>query len=279
MWSLAFWTISGNVAYAGYSQGITLLINLFFGPTMNTAAGVATQATNIINQFSMNFQIALHPQITKNYAQQNYVDMHKLIFRSSKFAYFLMLIFAVPLFYEAPLLLKFWLGNVPEHAVNFMRIGLFVSMIVAVRNPLVTAAMANGNVKKYQLIVNGVLLLVCPILYIVYKLGGIPESSSIILFIIMVIATLVSAYLLKDMVYLNYNDFIKQVCMPILIYTPLSFAIPLFIYILMPEGFYRLIVLTIVAILSTISIIYYFVLNKNEKSYILSAIKTKLKIK
>lgn len=279
MWSLAFWTISGNVAYAGYSQGITLLINLFFGPTMNTAAGVATQATNIINQFSMNFQIALHPQITKNYAQQNYVDMHKLIFRSSKFAYFLMLIFAVPLFYEAPFLLRLWLGNVPEHAANFMRIGLFVSMIVAVRNPLVTAAMANGNVKKYQLIVNGILLLVCPILYIVYELGGIPESSSIILFIIMVIATLVSAYLLKDMVFLNYNDFIKQVCVPIVIYTPLSFTIPFFIYILMPESFYRLITLTIVAVLSTIIIIYYFVLNENEKSYILSAIKTKLKIK
>lgn len=279
MWSLAFWTISGNVAYAGYTQGITLLINLFFGPAMNAAAGVANQATNIINQFSMNFQIALNPQITKNYAQQNYTDMHKLMFRSSKFSYFLMLIFTVPLFYEAPYLLKLWLGNVPEHAVSFMRIGLFVSMIMAVRNPLVTAAMANGNLKKYQLIVNGILLLVCPLLYIIYKIGGIPECSAIILFIIMVIATLASAYLLKDMVYLNYYDFIKKVGVPIVVYTPLSFIIPVPIYLVMPEGFLRLIILTPIALLSTISIIYYFVLNKNERLYISSFIKTKLKIK
>ncbi len=279
MWSLAFWTISGNVAYAGYTQGITLLINLFFGPAMNAAAGVANQATNIINQFSMNFQIALNPQITKNYAQQNYTDMHKLMFRSSKFSYFLMLIFTVPLFYEAPYLLKLWLGNVPEHAVSFMRIGLFVSKIMAVRNPLVTAAMANGNLKKYQLIVNGILLLVCPLLYIIYKIGGIPECSAIILFIIMVIATLASAYLLKDMVYLNYYDFIKKVGVPIVVYTPLSFIIPVPIYLVMPEGFLRLIILTPIALLSTISIIYYFVLNKNERLYISSFIKTKLKIK
>ena len=279
MWSLAFWTISGNVAYAGYTQGITLLINLFFGPAMNAAAGVANQATNIINQFSMNFQLALNPQITKNYAQQNYTDMHKLMFRSSKFSYFLMLIFTVPLFYEAPYLLKLWLGNVPEHAVSFMRIGLFVSMIMAVRNPLVTAAMANGNLKKYQLIVNGILLLVCPLLYIIYKIGGIPECSAIILFIIMVIATLASAYLLKDMVYLNYYDFIKKVGVPIVVYTPLSFIIPLSIYLVMPESFLRLIILTPIALLSTISIIYYFVLNKNERSYISSFIKAKLKIK
>lgn len=279
MWSLAFWTISGNVAYAGYTQGITLLINLFFGPAMNAAAGVANQATNIINQFSMNFQMALNPQITKNYAQQNYTDMHKLMFRSSKFSYFLMLIFTVPLFYEAPYLLKLWLGNVPEHAVSFMRIGLFVSMIMAVRNPLVTAAMANGNLKKYQLIVNGILLLVCPLLYIIYKIGGIPECSAIILFIIMVIATLASAYLLKDMVYLNYYDFIKKVGVPIVVYTPLSFIIPLSIYLVMPESFLRLIILTTIALLSTISIIYYFVLNKNERSYISSFIKTKLRVK
>ncbi len=108
MWTLAFWTISGNMAYVGYTQGVTLLVNMFFGPAMNAAVGVASQAANIINHFSMNFQIALKPQIMKNYAQQNYKDMHVLIYRSAKYSYFLMLIFTVPLFYEAPYLLKLW---------------------------------------------------------------------------------------------------------------------------------------------------------------------------
>lgn len=279
MWGLAFWTISGNVAYVGYTQGITLLINLFFGPAMNAAAGVANQATNIINQFSGNFQIALNPQITKNYAQGNYTDMHKLMFRSAKFSYFLMLLFAIPLFYEAPYLLKLWLGNVPEHSVGFMRIGLFVSMIMAVRNPLTTAAMANGKLRNYQFIVNGIILMVCPILYIIYKFGAIPESSFIVLLFIMTLATLASAYMLKDMVSLNFNDFIKNVMTPIILYTPLSFIPPLFIYISMQESFYRLLILTFVSVISTIMIIYHLVLNKNEKLYLSSFIKTKLKIK
>jgi O-antigen/teichoic acid export membrane protein len=279
MWGLAFWTISGNVAYVGYTQGITLLINLFFGPAMNAAAGVANQATNIINQFSGNFQIALNPQITKNYAQGNYTDMHKLMFRSAKFSYFLMLLFAIPLFYEAPYLLKLWLGNVPEHSVGFMRIGLFVSMIMAVRNPLITAAMANGKLRNYQFIVNGIILMVCPILYVVYKFGAIPESAFIVLLFIMTLATLASAYMLRNMVFLNFKDFIKNVMTPIILYTPLSFIPPLFIYISMQESFYRLLILTFVSVISTIIVIYHLVLNKNEKLYLSSFIKTKLKIK
>lgn len=279
MWGLAFWTISGNVAYVGYTQGITLLINLFFGPAMNAAAGVANQATNIINQFSGNFQIALNPQITKNYAQGNYADMHKLMFRSAKFSYFLMLLFAIPLFYEASYLLKLWLGNVPEHSVGFMRIGLFVSMIMAVRNPLTTAAMANGKLRNYQFIVNGIILMVCPILYIIYKFGAIPESSFIVLLFIMILATLASAYMLRDMVFLNFKDFIKKVMTPIILYTPLSFIPPLFIYIFMQESFDRLLILTFISVISTIIIIYHLVLNKDERFYLSSFIKTKLKIK
>lgn len=279
MWNLAFWTISGNLAYVGYSQGVTLLINLFYGPAMNAAAGVAGQATNIINQFSGNFQIALNPQITKNYAQKNYADMHKLMFRSAKFSYFLMLLFAVPLFYEAPYLLKLWLGNVPEHSVGFMRIGLFISMMFAVRNPLTTAAMANGKLKNYQFIVNGILLMVSPILYITYKLGGIPESSSIVMLLVIIIATIASAYMLKGMVKLNLNDFFLQVIQPIVIYTPLSFILPYFVYILMDENFIRLITLSIISLLSSLSITYLGVLNKNERQYITSLIKSKIKVK
>lgn len=279
MWTLAFWTISGNMAYVGYTQGVTLLVNMFFGPAMNAAVGVASQASNIINQFSSNFQMALNPQITKNYAQRNYKDMHALIYRSAKYSYFLMLIFTVPLFYEAPYLLKLWLGNVPTHSVGFMRIGLFIAMIMAVRNPLTIAAMANGNLKKYQLIVNGILLLICPLLYLIYLMGGIPESSSIILLAMMFLATLASAYLLKDMICLNFKDFLLKVMLPILIYTPFAFIFPLSIYVFMAESFFRLCMLTMVSVLSTGLIVYKLVLDRKEQMYLLSFIKTKLKIR
>ncbi|WP_370762302.1 lipopolysaccharide biosynthesis protein [Bacteroides clarus] len=273
MWGLAFWTISGNLAYAGYTQGITLLINLFFGPAMNAAAGIAFQATNIINQFSANFQIALNPQITKNYAQARYQEMHQLMFRSSKFSYFLMLLFAIPLFYESHFLLQLWLGNVPDHTVLFMRLGLFIPMLMAVRNPLVTAAMANGNLKRYQFAVNGIMLLICPILYIVYKFWGIAEMSNVVLLAFLSLAIIVSAYMLKKMVYLNFQDFMSKVLLVIIKVTILSFIIPGILYFIVPEGWKRLFALTIISICYTSAMIYCIGLDSNERIFLQSFFK------
>ena len=277
MWGMTFWTVFGNMAYVGYTHGITLLVNMFYGPAMNAAVGIANQVNNIINQFSGNFQIALNPQITKSYAQEKYEEMHTLMFRSAKFSYFLMLMLAVPIFYEAHILLELWLRNVPEHSVEFVRIGLFVSMFMAVRNPLATAAIANGHLKKYQFVVSGILLLICPTLYVVYKLGGVPESASYILLIFVFVATLASAYMLYGLVRLNFKAFLRNVLSPIFILTPLCFILPGIIYNCLEENIYRLFLLSAVSIVTTLVIIIYGVLNKNERATLFLLVKSKLK--
>lgn len=279
MWSLAFWSLSGNVAYLGYTQGVTLLINLFFGPTMNAAAGIAAQAGNIINQFSMNFQTAMNPQITKNYARKNYSDMHDLVFRSSKFSYFLMLIFVVPLFFEAKLLLGIWLKEVPDHAVNFLRIGLFISMFTAVRNPLITSAQANGDLKKYQFVVIPILLMVTPISYVVLKLGGIPETTSIVMLIILIIAVFASAYMLKNMVYLNFTAFVKEVMLKILKVTLYAFSLPTLLFFVMDYGYVRFFVLSTIAVISSVLSIYFVGLTISERVFVRNMIMAKIKLK
>lgn len=277
MWGMTFWSMSGHAAYVGYTLGITLLINLFYGPAMNAAAGIAGRATNIINQFSGNFQIALNPQITKSYAQEKYTDMHTLMFRSAKFSYFLMLLFAVPLFYEAHFLLEFWLGNVPDRSVEFLRIGLFVSMFIAVKEPLEKAAMANGHLRNYQFVVYGILLLVCPISYVIYKLHGVPESSSYVLLFCVILAILGGAYMLRKMVQLNFNEFLRSVMVPICVFTPLCFVFPGMIYYAMPEGFYRLLLLSAISVVTTLVIVLYGVLNKHERASLLFFISSKLR--
>ena len=244
---------------------------------MNAAAGIAGRATNIINQFSGNFQIALNPQITKSYAQEKYTDMHTLMFRSAKFSYFLMLLFAVPLFYEAHFLLEFWLGNVPDRSVEFLRIGLFVSMFIAVKEPLEKAAMANGHLRNYQFVVYGILLLVCPISYVIYKLHGVPESSSYVLLFCVIMAILGGAYMLRKMVQLNFNEFLRSVMVPICVFTPLCFVFPGMIYCAMPEGFYRLLLLSAISVVTTLVIVLYGVFNKHERASLLFFISSKLR--
>lgn len=283
MWILTFWNMSDNVAYIGYSNGTTLLINLFFGPVMNAAVGIANQASNIINHFSINFQTALNPQITKNYAQKEYQEMHKLMFRSSKFSCFMMLFLAVPLFYETHFILELWLGigNIPEHTIFFMRLGLFCSILMAIRNPLKTAAIANGHLKKYQFVVNGILLLICPTLYLLYKLGAIAEFSGIIFILFMSISMLASAYILQRMISLNFNEFIHKVLLVIIKTSLLCFIIPGIIYILMPESVFRVLFLTITSSIVTTLVIYYTGLESKEQEYaqyLIQKLRYKIKV-
>jgi O-antigen/teichoic acid export membrane protein len=279
MWSLAFWSMSGNIAYVGYTQGITLLINLFFGPTMNAAMAIANQAGNVINQFSSNFQTAMNPQITKNYAKNNLNDMHDLVFRSAKFSYFLMLIFVVPLFFEAKLLISFWLKEVPDHTVYFLRIGLFISMFMAVRNPLIVSAQAYGDLKKYQFVVIPILLMVTPISYVLLKLGGIPEITSFVMLFIIIMAVFASAYMLRDMVSLNFMDFVKKVMMKIFIVTLLSFIIPTFVYLLLDEGITRFLILGTLSLVTCLVSIYKVGLTNTEQNFVVSMIRAKIKKK
>lgn len=276
MSGLAFWSMSGNIAYMGYTQGLTLLINLFFGPTMNAASGIANQAGNIVNQFSSNFQTALNPQITKTYAKGNYSEMHQLIFRSSKFSYFLMLIFVIPIFFEAHLLLSFWLKAVPNHTVNFLRIGLFVSMFMAVRNPLVTSAQANGNIKKYQFVVISILLTVCPISYFFLKSGSIPETTAFVMLFIIIVAVFASAYMLRDMIQLNFKDFVYEVMYKILLVTIISFILPLLVYHFFEEGLLRLILISSVSTVMCFLSIFYVGLTVPERIFIGSIVQSKL---
>lgn len=272
MWSLTFWTMFGHISLVGYTQGITLLINMFFGPSLNAAYSIAVQGSNIINQFSSSFQTAINPQITKTYAIGDLNTMHKLMYRSAKFSYFLMLFIAIPLFYEASFLLSLWLKNTPEYSVLFMRYMIFISMLVSIRNPLVTAAIANGNLKRYQIVVNGTLLLVCPITYVCYKINQPVESANIILLILMFLAVIESSYMLRNMISFNFKDFFLLVLIPLLKVTVTVLSITGFVYLIVDEGWTRLILITLISSISILLAIYLLGLSYIEKKFIITSL-------
>ena len=274
--SFAAWDIVGNLAFIGYSQGTTLLVNMFYGPAMNAAAGIGGQATNVINQLSANFQTALNPQITKYYASENLPEMHKLIFRSVKFSFFLVLLFAVPFFYEAEFLLHVWLVEVPPHAVAFTRLGLFVCLLGALRSPLTTAAMATGNVRRFQLSTNAVMLSVCPVAYVLYKLGSIPETAAIVFFITLLCAILVSIHVLGHIIQLVRKHFLIDVLWKLFLVSVFSFIVPIFTYMSMGQGWSRLLLLSLFSAICTASFAYCLGLNKSEKQFVLTFLHEKL---
>ena len=267
MWRIAFWSLSGSIAYMSYTVGITMMINIFFGPIANAAAGLASQAVNTVNQFRISFQQAMSPQITKNFAQKNLLDMEKLVIRSSKFSQYLIVLFGVPLFLEAPFLLELWLKDVPEYTVEFLRAGLFVTMAMTIREPLVTSAMASGDLKRYSLVVISILFMILPFAYVAYKFGATPATGLWISFIIMIIAIYASAYMLKNMTGLRLKHFLQGAILPAVIVTSFSFLPPFIVQLLLEEGWIRLIIISFISLISTVGIMYLFGLDTGEKHF------------
>lgn len=197
--------------------------------------------------------------------------------RSCKFSAFLILLIAVPVFYESDYLLELWLGKVPDHAASFFKIGLFSVAINSVRNPLVTAALANGNIRKYQFVVNGILFTIFPIVYICYSTFSIPELSSIVYCIVMFLATLSSAYMLRSMVFLSFRLFLKRVIIRVVLVYALSFSVSYFIYQSMNDGLIRLLLATIISLCCVCLIVLFLGMEQNERNFLVAKIKNKIK--
>lgn len=101
IFAFAGWTMNGNLAVMGYTQGLNILLNMFFGPAVNAARGIAVQVQSVCQMFCVNFQMALNPQLTKSYAKGDITSMHSLLIKSSKFSFYILYVIAVPLMFEA----------------------------------------------------------------------------------------------------------------------------------------------------------------------------------
>lgn len=277
MVSFSVWSLFGNLANVFSGQGVNVVLNMFFGPAVNAARGVAFQVQSAVNAFSGNFQMAMNPQITKNYANGKIESMHSLIFASSKYSYYLLFMISLPVILESETILNIWLINVPPHTVNFLRIVLFTTIINAMAGPFTISAQANGNIKLYQAVVGGILLLTLPISYVGLKICHLPEIVYFVDFIIVLIAQIARLYFMRWMVGLSVSVYAKMVILPVVAVTIISIIIPLFTYINMPKGtilsFFSVCLLSLTSVALTI---YVVGISKNERTRLNNFINQKI---
>ena len=280
MFSFAGWNFFGNTAYIFNTQGVNILMNIFFGVSVNAARGVAVQVDTAINQCVNNFTTAINPQITKSYATGEHEYMHQLIRRGTKFTYFLMLFFAIPIILEADIILHIWLKTVPVHAISFMRLAIISSMITMLGNSLLTAIFATGNIKRYEIIVTAIGFCVFPLSYVAFKLNMPPESAYYIYIFIYLILIFVRIYLSKDLIHLDIRLFLKKVIMIILIVTITSLTIPFIIHTTTEQSIIRFLSVGITSVISTACSVYFIGMDYNERKFIsskiINIIRTKL---
>ena len=277
IFAFAGWSLLPNLATTINAQGTNILLNIFFGPAVNAARGLSSFFQSVATQFTQNFQSAMNPQIVKSYSQENLSYMRVLLFRSSKFSFLLMLIIVLPLVVEAPYIFTLWLGEFPEHTVNFARIAL-IGMILGVPfNPFITANGATGIVKKYNIVIGAILLFECPIAYLVLKTGGTPELMMIILMLtVSIIANIARLLLVKEKIRMSAMLFLKDVLLPCGLVATLSLPLPLILHAILPVCFFSSVCVVLLSIIMIASLGFFIILKKNEKYFVINFIRTKI---
>ncbi len=279
MFGFAGWNFIGASSAVLRDQGGNIIINLFCGPVVNAARGIAIQVSHAVQGFVTNFMTALNPQITKSYASGDYHYMMTLINQGARLSYYILLIISLPIIINVSYILTLWLGTVPEHTASFVQLVLIFAMSESLATPLVTAMLATGSIRNYQLVVGGLQMMNLPISYVLLKMGCIPETVLIVAIAISVCCEMARLYMLRKMIHLSIRSFLNKVYFNVIGVSVISAIIPYFIKQTMDENFLSFVVVSMVSVLCTILTIYYIGCNSEERMFVQTkviALKKKL---
>lgn len=269
----AGWTMNGNLAVVGYTQGLNVLLNMFFGPAVNTARGIAVQVQGVCQQFCGNFQMALNPQLTKSYAKGDITSMHSLLIKSSKFSFYILYIIAVPLMFEANMVLKLWLGIVPEHTVSFLRLILVVGLLYTIANPIVVSVHATGKLKKFQIIEGTMLLMIVPIAYLLLKVFGIvPEIVFVVHIIVEICTQYARVRIVLPMIQMKLRTYLREVILPIIMVAIISPILPYLLYKNIDQSFLSFLALCSLCVVCISATVFYVGCEKSEQDFLTSRV-------
>ncbi|HJG07531.1 MAG TPA: oligosaccharide flippase family protein [Megamonas hypermegale] len=274
MFGFAGWNFIGAASSVLRDQGGNIIINLFCGPAVNAARGIAYQVNTAINGFVSNFMMALNPQITKSYASGERDYMMTLIFQGARFSFYILLLLSLPVIINVHYILTLWLKIVPEHTTFFVQLVLIFTMSESISNPLITAMLATGDIRNYQIVVGGLQMINLPISYVLLRLGFIPETVLIVAICISQCCLAARLYMLRHMIGLSVRQYLSRVYFNVLLVTVLSAIIPCVVFYYLNETFVNVMFICVVSVICTCIVIYYIGCNNQERQFILSKVKT-----
>lgn len=271
--SFVGWTIFGQVGCMAATHGENILLNMFFGPIVNAAKGVANQVNFAINSFATNFQMAINPQITKSYAAG---DMHKhysLIYASAKFSCLLLIILSIPILVETEHVLKLWLKIVPANTVTFVRIVLVTAIFDSTANAVAVSAQATGRIKYYQIACGITLLMILPISYVFLKKGFDAKTVLVVHLMVTMLTQCVRVYFLHRLIRFSGWEMVKKVYVPCFLVFVVALLLPVFIATHFPSSNIRFCGNVVVSVLLTSILVLVLGMSRMERLYVHDVLK------
>lgn len=265
------WNFIGSTAGILSTQGISILINLFFGVALNAARGVAEQLNQAITTFVNNFMTAMNPQITKSYAAGDFEYMNKLLAKGAKYATLLFWFVALTVFIEAETILNIWLVEIPPYAPLFLRLTIVISIFQSLSNTLYIAMLATGDIKKYQIVMGSLYVGSFLLCYVFFKYGFGPEYGYVSTIIVLFAALFVRLKLIGEMMSeFSPFSFFKEAVLKSLVVIVLSTSITLVVKNAMAIDnlYYELIAMLMISIFSVGFFCFAFALSKSERQFL-----------
>ncbi len=275
--SYSGWSLFGNIAAVARGQGSNILLNLFFGTVLNAAYGISMQVQGVVQTFVLNFQMAVNPQIIKQYASGDKEQCLKLIFQSAKFSYFLMFIIACPIIYNIDFILEIWLKKPPKFTSVFIVLSIINLLIDCISGPLMIAAQATGNIKWYQITLGTLIFMCLPIAYLLLKSYNDPKMIFIVIIAVNMISLFVRLFFLKKIIDLDIKSFVLNVLSKILVVTLIIVVIFHFINITNQNQYLVFFINSIILTIINLSSIFIIGLTNSERNLIKSFLITKIK--
>lgn len=272
------WNICGTLAFMMKGQGLNMILNLFFGPIVNAARGIAGQVMGGLQGFSANILVAFRPQLIQSYAAKDYGRVRSIFFSESKISYLMLLLLTTPIILEIDFILDVWLGRdmVPEYTESFTILVLLNMLVSAFHQPLTHIVHATGKQKMFQLMNALIICSILPVSWLFLRLGYGPNSAFVVSLILTSINVLSSVLIVRSLFYFSLRRYFIEVIWPCLLVTMLIPIIPFICTRLIDASFVRLLIVLSIEVIIGLPMIYFLALKKGEKKMINGFINKKI---
>lgn len=249
------WLFNGTLAVTGYTQGINLLFNYFYGTLLNAAFGIAFAVQNKVSSFADNLLVAARPQMVKSYAAGDWQYLHKLIFNTSRIAALLLFLISLPIMLETHFVLFVWLGeDLPQYTVWFVRLSLMMIIVQAMGQVMCITVHATGRIARFQMIESNMLLLIVPIAAWLLWKGYSPIVVYVAQLIVFILTHVVRVLIVCPMVELPVWRYVREVVLRTLGVMVLGSILPVLVHQYGGMHSYPLSQVLVVSVVSLLSV-------------------------
>ena len=273
------WGIVGNTCVVMNTQGLNILVNLFFSTLVNAALGLANRVNTTILTFVGGFMQAAQPQLVKYYGANDMHSFHRLIFNVSQYSLFMLAIIGVPVLIEIDYVLRIWLTEVPEYTSAFIKINI-INSIISYSNRFVDQGLvASGHMRELNCYSSPIYLLELPLVYVALRLGASPAFVYAIACFTVFLCLFINVKMLAKFTGFPATKYLLTVFLRSLILVMVACVPPYVVHNMLPEGIVRFLVVCTIAVVSTITVLMLFALNQETRTLVINKAKSMLHIR